>query len=65
MLRYQFLPLRSDGEVLHVVMADPSNVLSVNEIELSLARSLEVAVGPANRIADILEKSESTPAGSG
>lgn len=60
MLRYQFLPLRSDGEVLNVVMADPSNVLSVNAIELSLARSLEVAVGPANRIAEILEKSEST-----
>ncbi len=60
MLRYQFLPLRSDAEVLHVVMADPSNVINVNEVELSLARSLEVAVGPANRIADILEKSEST-----
>ena len=60
MLRYQFLPLRSDAEVLHVVMADPSNVVNVNEVELSLARSLEVAVGPANRIADILEKSEST-----
>jgi type IV pilus assembly protein PilB len=60
MLRYHFLPLRSEGEVLHVVMADPSNVISLNEVELTLARPLEVAVGPANRIADILEKSEST-----
>jgi type IV pilus assembly protein PilB len=60
MLRYQFLPLRSDGETLHVVMADPSDVVSLNEVELVLARPLKVAVGPRSRIADILEKSEST-----
>jgi type IV pilus assembly protein PilB len=60
MLRYQFLPQRAEGEILFVVMADPSNIVNVNEIELALARPLEVAVGPANRIADILEKSEST-----
>jgi len=60
MLRYQFLPLRADGEVLHVVMADPSNVISLNEVELTLARPLEVTVAPGKRIADILEKSEST-----
>ena len=60
MLRYQFLPLRSDGELLHVVMADPSDVVSLNEIELGLARPLEVTVAPGNRIAEILEKSEST-----
>jgi len=60
MLRYHFLPLRSEGEILYVIMADPSNVISLNEVELALARPLEVAVGPASRIADILEKSEST-----
>jgi len=60
MLRYQFLPQRAEGEILFVVMADPSNIVSVNEIELVLARPLEVAVGPAHRITDILEKSEST-----
>jgi len=60
MLRYQFLPLRGDGETLHVVMADPSNVISLNEVELALARPLAVTVAPANRISEILEKSEST-----
>ncbi len=60
MLRYQFLPLRADGEVLQVVMANPSDMVSLNEVELALARPLEVVVGPANRIGDILEKSEST-----
>jgi len=60
MLRYQFLPLSSDGEVLRVVMADPSNVVQLNEVEQALARPLDVVVGPPTRIADILEKSEST-----
>jgi type IV pilus assembly protein PilB len=60
MLRYQFLPLRSEGEILQVVMADPSNVVDLNEVELALARPLEVVVGPASRISEILEKSEST-----
>ncbi len=60
MLRYHFLPLRTEGEILHVIMADPSNVISLNNVEMILARPLEVAVGPASRIADILEKSEST-----
>jgi len=60
MLRYQFLPLTQDGESLVVVMADPSNVVALNEIELALARPVDVMVGPASRINEILEKSEST-----
>jgi type II secretory ATPase GspE/PulE/Tfp pilus assembly ATPase PilB-like protein len=60
MLHYQFLPMASDGEVLKVVMADPSDVVGLNELELALAMPLEVTVGPRQRIADILEKSEST-----
>jgi type IV pilus assembly protein PilB len=60
MLRYQFLPLRADGETLHVVMADAANIVAVNELELALARPVEVTSGPAKRISDILEKSEST-----
>ncbi len=60
MLRYQFLPQSLSGETLRVIMADPSDVSSLNEVELVLARPLEVVVGPASRIADVLEKSEST-----
>jgi type IV pilus assembly protein PilB len=60
MIHYEFLPMASDGEVLKVVMADPSDVVGLNELELSLARPLDVTIGPRKRIADILEKSEST-----
>jgi len=60
MLRYQFLPQALEDETLRVIMANPSDITSLNEVELILARPLEVVVGPASRISDILEKSEST-----
>jgi len=60
MIHYEFLPTASDGDILRVVMADPSNVVSLNELELALARPVDVTVSPRKRIADILEKSEST-----
>jgi len=60
MLHYQFLPMREVGGVLEVVMGDPSDVRLLNEVELGLAKPVRVAVGPASRISEILEKSEST-----
>ncbi len=60
MLRYQFLPLREVDGVLEVATASPGDVVSLNEVELALARPLRAIVGPASRIATILEKSEST-----
>ncbi|MCX7895913.1 MAG: GspE/PulE family protein [Thermoanaerobaculum sp.] len=60
MLRYQFVPLAREGEVVVVAMADPSDVLMVDEVELALGSPVEVRVAPKNRIAEILEKSEST-----
>ena len=60
MVRYQFVPLERQGDVVVVVMADPSNVLAVDEGERAIGAPVEVKVGPAGRIADILEKSEST-----
>jgi len=60
MIRYQFVPVERQGDVVIVVMADPSNVLTVDEVELAIGAPVEVRVGPAARIAEILEKSEST-----
>jgi type II secretory ATPase GspE/PulE/Tfp pilus assembly ATPase PilB-like protein len=60
MVRYQFVPVERQGDGIVVVMADPSNVLAVDEIELAIGTPVEVRVGPAGKIAEILEKSEST-----
>jgi len=60
MLRYQFVPLHRSGDVIVIAMVDPSNLLAVDEVELALGAPVEVRVGPQSRIAEILEKSEST-----
>ena len=60
MLRYQFVPLHRNGDAIVVVMADPSDVLTVDEVELAMGAPLEIRVGPGGKIQEILEKSEST-----
>ncbi len=60
MLRYEFLPVREENGALVIIMADPSDVSALNELEMALGKPLDVRVGPAERISDILEKSEST-----
>lgn len=60
MLRYQFVPLERQGDVVVVVMADPSNLAALDELELAIGAPIEVRVGPPARISEILEKSEST-----
>jgi type II secretory ATPase GspE/PulE/Tfp pilus assembly ATPase PilB-like protein len=60
MLRYQFVPLHREGDSIIVVMSDPSNLLTVDEVEIALGAPVDVRVGPTAKIAEILEKSEST-----
>ena len=60
MLRYQFVPVERQGDEVVVVMADPSNILAVDEVELAIGAPIEVRVGPSGRISEILEKSESS-----
>jgi type IV pilus assembly protein PilB len=59
MLRYEFLPeARVDGR-LAVVMADPTNITRIDELELLLGLPLEVKVGAQSAVEEILQKSES------
>ncbi|MDH3253646.1 MAG: GspE/PulE family protein [Acidobacteriota bacterium] len=59
MLRYGFLPERKGDGRLTVVMADPTDVTKVDELELLLGIPLEVKVGAPSAIEEILQKSES------
>src|SRR5688572_16201647 len=59
MLRYGFIPeAQLDGR-LAVVMADPSDVVKIDEMELLLGQPIEVKVGVRSLIEEILTKSES------
>ena len=59
MLRYDFIPeAQLDGR-LAVVMADPADVLKLDELEMLLGQPVEPKVGVRSAIEEILQKSES------
>src|SRR3954468_12357611 len=59
MLRYGFIPERQLRGRMSVVMADPSDVVKIDEMELLLGQPVEVKVGVRSAIDEILQKSES------
>jgi type IV pilus assembly protein PilB len=59
MLRYGFIPEQQLDGRLAVVMADPTDVIKIDEIELLLGQPIEVKVGVPSAIEEILQKSES------
>jgi type IV pilus assembly protein PilB len=60
MFRYNFVPYKAAGAALVVVVADPSDVLTLDELELQLGRPLRLSVGTRSGIQEILKKSESS-----
>jgi len=60
MFRYNFVPLRREGNRLVIIVADPSDVLMIDELEVLLGMPIEVAVGTKTAINEILKKSESS-----
>jgi type IV pilus assembly protein PilB len=60
MFRYNFVPRSRSATGLQIVVADPSDVLMIDELELLLGRSIEVVVGTPSAIQEILKKSESS-----
>jgi len=60
MIRYQFLPEKRENGYFFVVVADPTDVLKLDEVELILGLPLRVKVGAAGMIREKLQKSEST-----
>ncbi len=59
MLRYEFIPDRQLEGRLGIVMADPSDVVKLDELELQLGQPLEPRVGAGFLIEEMLQKSES------
>src|SRR5512139_1376038 len=59
MFRYNFVPRHRTSVGLQIVVAGPTDVLMIDELELLLSSSIEVAVGTPTAIQEILKKSES------
>jgi type II secretory ATPase GspE/PulE/Tfp pilus assembly ATPase PilB-like protein len=60
MFRYNFVPRCRTATGLQIVVADPTDVLMIDELELLLGTSIEVVVGTSTAIQEILKKSESS-----
>jgi type IV pilus assembly protein PilB len=60
MLRYNFVPYRRDGQVLLIVVSDPSDLQAIDEIGQQLGMPVRVTVGAPSAIQSILKKSESS-----
>lgn len=59
MLRYEFIPERRLPDRLVVVMADPTDVRKLDELELALGQPLEVKVAVRSELERILAQGES------
>jgi type IV pilus assembly protein PilB len=60
MLRYGFVPYRRDGQTLLIVVSDPSDLQTIDEVGVQLATPIRVCVGTPSAIQSILKKSESS-----
>ena len=60
MYRYQVVPLEQDGEQFTVAVADPTDVLHLDELELLLGWPLKLAVATASAIDRLLKGGEGT-----
>ena len=58
--RYHFVPLEVVDGALVIAVADPTNVLRLDELEAILDRPLIVRVAPESSIVQILKKGEAT-----
>ena len=60
MLRYRFVPHRRNGEVLEIVVSDPTDLPMIDELSLVLGTTVAVTVGTPSAIDAILSRSESS-----
>ena len=60
MFRYNFVPCLKRNGIMEVVVADPTDVIRLDELEVQLGTRLETKVGTTSAIQEILKKSESS-----
>ncbi|HYN08602.1 MAG TPA: GspE/PulE family protein [Vicinamibacterales bacterium] len=60
MLRYGFVPYRREGPTLLIVVSDPSDLQTIDEVAVQLNTPIRVCVGTPSAIQSILKKSESS-----
>jgi type IV pilus assembly protein PilB len=60
MLQYNFIPLEKIDGVLKIAIADPSNIMDIDEIELQLNQPIQIVVSTLQEIQEVLKKGETS-----
>jgi type IV pilus assembly protein PilB len=58
MFRHHFVPLRAHNHTLEIAIADPSQLLSIDEVSLLLNKKLKLRVATLSQISELLKKTE-------
>lgn len=60
MTKHVFVPYKVEGDAVAVVAADPTDVRTMDELELLMKRPIKLYVGIRSEIQEVLKKSESS-----
>jgi type IV pilus assembly protein PilB len=58
MFRYHFVPLQAENGALEIALADPRQILLIDELAVLLGKKLRVKVATHSQISDLLKKTE-------
>jgi type IV pilus assembly protein PilB len=58
MFRYHFVPLQAQNGTLEIALADPRQIILIDELSVLLAKKLKVKVATHSQISDLLKKTE-------
>jgi type IV pilus assembly protein PilB len=58
MFRYHFVPIRAANGTLEIALADPKQIVLIDELSVLLAKKLKVKVATYSQISDLLKKTE-------
>jgi type IV pilus assembly protein PilB len=58
MVRHNFVPLRKEGNILYVAMADPTNLELIDELEAQLHLRLRTAVATQTSVGEALKRGD-------
>ncbi|MBV8069855.1 MAG: type II/IV secretion system protein [Acidobacteriaceae bacterium] len=58
MFRYHFVPLQAYNGTLEIALADPRQIVQIDELSVLLAKKLRIKVATYSQITDLLKKTE-------
>ena len=58
MFRYHFVPIQAANGTLEIALADPKQIVLIDELSVLLAKKLKVKVATYSQITDLLKKTE-------